>query len=499
MRDTSSALPSVGAVRQEPFGRVVPLLKASLLLGVGASFLFVLVLLGTYLLSFPLNGWWIALNQAYDHLQLYGWAGLFVIGIVLHFLPRLRSVPLVAPWLIPWIAGSLVVALLLRLVSQPLLVLTGKSWWHQLLLLSSVFECIAFGTAALLFALIIWRGTRQVVRVQYYQAGQRKNAPPADALRAFLYAGRPKRSIELGLGGAFVSMVLASLVNMGNVVQAAGGTGLVLGQGDSLNVVLGVFGFLVPVALMLSAHSLPAYVERKGFPQQVFWPLSAVYFVGLALTFIGMSWISSFPWLRVMSGFGMIVLAIVLLTFIAIFLSAMRLRERLQRRALPSAPQDMRRPDGDSTYGPFVWLIVSSYLWAALGALLLGVNGVASVLGMVPFLSPDAMHYSFASGFIALLLVGVSVRMFPDFSGLQIAGSAWVSALFWIGNGVALLHVGPLLFLPLLVAWGNTGLTVYAILFDFAGLFGFAFAMCLAIGLWPALRTSRLAPGTTGI
>ena len=290
-------------------------------------------------------------------------------------------------------------------------------------------------------------------------------------------------------------MFLASLVNMGNVVQAAGGTGLVLGQGDSLNVVLGVFGFLVPVALMLSAYSLPAYVERKGFPQQVFWPLSAVYFVGLALTFIGMSWTPSFPWLRVMSGFGMILLAIVLLIFIAVFLSAMRLRERLQRYT----PQDMTRPGVATTYGPFVWLIASSYLWAALGALLLGVNGVASVLGMPPFLSPDAMNYSFASGFIALLLAGVSVRMFPDFSGLQIAGSIWVTALFWIGNGVALLYVGPLLCLPLLVAWGNTGLTVYALLFDLAGLLGLAFAICLAIGLWPALRTSRLVPGTTGI
>jgi uncharacterized protein involved in response to NO len=490
MRDTSSALPSVEVVRQEPFGRVVPLLKASLLLGVGAGLLLALVLLVAHVVSFPLNVWWIALNQAYDHLQLYGWAGLFVIGIVLHFLPRLRGVPLVAPWLIPWIVWSQVVALLLRVLSQPLLVITGKSFWRILLVLSGAFECAAFGTAALLFALMIWRGTRSAVRVQYHQAGQEKKARSVDALRAFLYAGRPKRSIELGLGGAFVSMALAALVNMGNVVQAAAGTGLVLGQGDGLNVVLGLFGFLVPVVLMLSAHSLPAYVERRGFPQQVFWPLSAVYFVGLAFTFIGMSWTSSFPWLSVMSGFGMILLAMVLLTFMAVFLSAMRLRERLRQQA----PQDMTQLGVDvrTNYGPFVLLIASSYLWAALGALLLGVNGVAEMLGRSPFLAPDAMYYSFVFGFIALLLAGVSVRMFPDFSGLKIAGPAWVTALFWIGNGAALLHVAPLLFLPLLVAWGNMGLTAYAIMFDFADLFGLAFAICLAICLWPVLRASNL-------
>jgi uncharacterized protein involved in response to NO len=490
MRDTSSALPSVEVIRQEPFGRVVSLLKVYLLLGVGAGFLLVLVRLVAYVLSFPLNVWWLALNQAYDHLQLYGWASLFVIGIVLHFLPRLRGVPLVAPWLLPWIVWSQVAALLLRVLSQPLLVITGKSFWRILLVLSGVFECVAFGTAALLFALIIWRGTRLVVRVQYHQAGQKRKAWSVDALRAFLYAGRPKRSIELGLGGAFVSMALAAMVNMGNVVQAAAGTGLVLGQGDGLNVVLGLFGFLVPVALMLSAHSLPAYVERRGFPHQVFWPLSAVYFVGLAFTFIGMSWTSTFPWLSIMSGFGMILLAIVLLTFMAVFLSAMHLRERLRLRV----PQDITRSGVDvrTTAGPFVWLITSSYLWAVLGALLLGVNGVASMLGRPPFLAPDAMHYSFALGFIALLLAGVSVRMFPDFSGLKIAGPAWVTGLFWIGNGAAVLHVGPLLFLPLLVAWGNMGLTAYAVLFDFADLFGLALAICLALSLWPALRDSNL-------
>jgi uncharacterized protein involved in response to NO len=493
MRDTSSALPAVEAVRQEPFGRVVPLLKASLLLGTGGGFLLVLVLLIARLLSFPLNVWWIALNDAYDHLQLYGWAGLFAIGIMLHFLPRLRGVPLVAPWLIPWIVCSQVIALFLRLLSQPLLVVTGASLWRVLLALSGGFECVAFGTAALLFALVLLRGTRQTFR-QYHQTSQKKHGQPADSLRVVLYVGRPKRSIELGLGGAFVSMALASLVNLGNVLQAAGGTGLVLGQGDSLNVTLGLFGFLVPVALMLSAYSLPAYVERKGFPQQVFWPLSAAYFVGLAFTFIGMSWTPAFPWLRVMSGSGMILLSLVLLTFITVFLSAMGLRKRLLLYVVTL--QGMAQPDQAARlYGPFVLLIASSYLWAALGALLLGADGVAVLLGMPPFLAPEAMHYSFASGFIALLLSGVSVRMFPDFSGLKIAGSAWVTALFWIGNVAALLHVGPLLFLPLLVAWGNMGLAVYGILFDFAGLFGVAFAICLAISLWPVLRGNSLFAG----
>ncbi len=36
---------------------------------------------------------------------------------------------------------------------------------------------------------------------------------------------------------------------------------------------------------------------------------------------------------------------------------------------------------------------------------------------------------------------------------------------------------------------GSTGLSVYAILFGLSGPLGLAFAICLAINLWPALQS----------
>src|ERR1019366_1581483 len=104
MRDTSSALPSVGTARQEPFGRVVLFVKAALLLGVvGGILLLVMTLVLTDTLPLASNLWWTALVQAHGHLQLYGWGGLFVVAIMLYFLSCQRSVPLVVPWLMPWI------------------------------------------------------------------------------------------------------------------------------------------------------------------------------------------------------------------------------------------------------------------------------------------------------------------------------------------------------------------------------------------------------------
>jgi uncharacterized protein involved in response to NO len=472
MRDTSSALPLVGATRQEPFGRVVLVMKAALLLGVGGGILLlVMALVLTDALPFTSNMWWTALIQAHGHLQLYGWGGLFVVAIILYFLACQRGAPLVAPWLIPWIVSIQVAALLMRLVSQPLLVVDESPFWRIVLVVSAVLECVAFASISLLFAFMIWRS-------------------PLAATRKVL-----KRVLPF-LGGAFVALVLASVVNLGNVLQAALGTGLVQGQGDNLNVTLGLLGFLVPVALAIGVQSLSLYAGLERFPPQVLWSLSAFYFIGLALTFIGLSWTSAFPWLNIMSGLGMILLAIVLLACSAIFLYLLHQSGRLSWHGMRQgqSPADSTHPSQAlsasefKVYGPFVLLIASSYLWAMLGALLLICNGMILLLGIAPFVSFDAMRYCMAYGFIALFLAGVSVRMLPSFAGRALAGSAWVSALFWIGNATALLRIAPMLLLPVLVAWGDVGVTLYTLLVSLSGLVGLAFLLCLTITLWPALH-----------
>ncbi len=64
--------------------------------------------------------WWAAAAQAHGHAQLFGWAGLLVIGVTLHFLPRLRGTSLQAPWLVPWVLSLYGGGIVLRVVVQPL-------------------------------------------------------------------------------------------------------------------------------------------------------------------------------------------------------------------------------------------------------------------------------------------------------------------------------------------------------------------------------------------
>ena len=357
--------PSIEMRKQEPFSRVTPMLKTALLMGAGGGFLLATLLTLSRAFSVPLGAWWEAVAQAHGHLQVYGWAGLFVLGIALYFLPRLRGAPLAGARFIPWSLCIMIVSLVLRAVSQPLLSMSQVSLWRVALVSSGVLETGACITILSLLILTAIRGPRPTTRPAYW-------------------------SVFPFLCGAFCSFALASIINLANVAQAARGSGLVPGAGDTLNVTLGLFGFLVPMALAMSARSLPMYAGLDGFPRRVLWPLAGVYFAGVILLCVGVDGgpLSS-SWSSLLNGIGMLLLGGVVLLFVAIFLSLIRRRGRLPERVgkLAPSPQTLAQTyqqqvkKEQAHYGPFVGVVASAYLWAMLGALLLIDGGSVLITG----------------------------------------------------------------------------------------------------------------------
>ncbi len=471
-REQSGQLPSSPEEhRQEPFARVAPILKGALLMGAGGGFLLATVLTLARAFSIPLGTGWEAMAQAHGHLQLFGWAGLFVLGVAFHFLPRLRGTPLARARLTPWMLGALVAGLVLRAICQPLLTLTPNIVWRAGLLISGLLETVAVVCVLYMLILTARRGQRPTTRPAYW-------------------------SVLPFFAGVFASLGLASIINLVNTVQAAQGSGLVQTTGDTLNVTLGLFGFLVPMALAMSARSLPMYAGLDGFPRRILWPMAGAYFAGLLLLCISVDG-GPLPatWAGIINGLGMLIVGGTVLLFVGIFLSLIRKRGRLPERVakLAPSPEALARnyqkqvKQEHVNYGPFVGLVASAYMWAMLGALLLLINGlVLLVTGTAP-LAFDAIRHSFAVGFIALLICGIASRMLPSFSGRHIASPRLVSATLWLGNAAALLRVGSILLAPLFP--GTQGNSIDAFLFSLSGPFGLALAICLAINLWPLLRT----------
>src|SRR5574337_215870 len=82
--------------------------------------------LGAYLAviigyGFPAGQGFYALIQTHGHLQLVGWVGVFIMGISLHFIPRLASFPIPRPERMNQILWLMVPGLLLRAVGGTVL------------------------------------------------------------------------------------------------------------------------------------------------------------------------------------------------------------------------------------------------------------------------------------------------------------------------------------------------------------------------------------------
>ncbi len=477
---TYARLAPAQASHQAPFTLVTPLLRTALLIGAGGGFAFASILSIAEAVQKSGGIWWLALAQAHGHLQLYGWVGLFVLGVAFHFMPRLRGTPLANPQLVPWILWVQLISIILRGVAQPISAIAHAAIWNVALVMSGILEVAAIGGAV---ALII-----------------------TTFLQGQPFADRPAFvKVAPLLFGAFASLGLAALVNLINMVQLAGSSGssgspvgLVAITGDTLNVTLGLFGFLVPVALAMSAQALPMYAGLTAFPRRQIWSMAGIYLGGVVIFAIGAGATSAGLWANQVAGLGMVLMGGALAAFVVAFIRLMRTRGKI-----PPKIAQLSRDPGKMTktyqvqiatqrdqFGPFVGLIAGAYVWALLAAILLLVDGLWQAFGALPPIAPDAIRHSLTIGFITLLLCGIAPRMVTGFSGGRIVSPALVAATLWLGLSAAVLRVGAILIAPLLGSFGNGGASADAILFGLSGPLGLALAICLAVNLWPALAVS---------
>ncbi len=110
----------------------------------------------------PLGDGFATYIQIHGHLQLVGWVGLFIIGISLHFIPRLSSVPISQPQWIPRLLWLIGIGLFLQFISHSILPYLDNrllfillSWttaasgfleWYGVLIYLSLLASTIFGT-----------------------------------------------------------------------------------------------------------------------------------------------------------------------------------------------------------------------------------------------------------------------------------------------------------------------------------------------------------------
>jgi uncharacterized protein involved in response to NO len=437
--------------------------------------------LGTHLtfvlgFGFPPGHGFASFVQTHGHVQLIGWAGLFIMGISLHFVPRLAGVPIARP---PWLGRILwfmAAGLVLRSVSQAMLPYLTATSVRQL-----VAWLVAVSGGLEWLGILLYVG---LLLSTLRRAGDIRQRPALRAVRPYfgmmvsgwlLYA-----CLNLGL---LTDMMLAQAV----VVHQAW-------QHCAIESFLGLV--LLPVAFASSVRMLPLYLRLTVAD----WPVRGTAYAYLVAVLVHV--IPSVPYLlrlapqaaADLSHLGMLLKGGVILWFVWQLDVLTRRRDpwTVHRKLHPGPERRPTRP-GLSDYGEFGHfdrLISLAYVWLVLAAVCEAVSGIVALTGGTFFISSSAIRHMYLMGFITQLIFGMAVRMLPGFlQQRRVASPALVGATLWLGNAAAVCRVLLFVVPPAVFQTLPESMLVARTAFAVSGLLGLAAVWCLAINLW---KTSSL-------
>lgn len=393
--------------------------------------------------------WWPAAAQAHGHAQLFGWAGLMVLGVGFHFLPRLLGAPLYRPAVARWVLGLLAGGIVLRALAQPAVALDERAWLQDAVRVGYAASGVAEVAGA---SLAVWllATTMRAARAA------RKNSEVWAVVPFFAIA-------FTGLWGALAANALT-------IIRAAGrNEALLASSADRVSLLLAFYLFLIPVAVAMAARTFPLYFRTPPPAKKLLNSGLALLVAGTAARLIG----DQMERGRVLAG-GEIAVAGAFGCFVV------GLGIFARRLPLPRRPV---RPLTD----PIQLHAISAFGWLLFVAILLTMRGSDRFDGPGWRTPLDAEWHALGAGFVTPLILGVGAHLLPGFARrpLRSAGLIWMTLL--LANGAALLRIGPVL------AGDRLDVTIARSLTGVAGLLGIAALIAFAFNLWGARRSAPAA------
>ncbi len=427
-------------------------------------------------LDLPLGKGFYSFIQTHGHVQLIGWAGLFIIGISLHFIPRLAGVPVSRPQRIKQVLGFVAAGLILRSMGHTVLpYITGSVY----------FDPLNYLVAA--SGLIEWLGIILYLSTLFQTLKDAADLNKRPALKSV------KPFLGMMLAGWFLyptfnAILLFKMVLNKTVIVDPGWNEF------ALQLFIGLV--LLPVAFAFSVRMFPLYL-RLPAPD---WPVRGVALVYLVcycaqvLPTLPPILIlkSQIPYL--ISNFGQILKGGTIVWFVWELDILTRRRDPwIVHRKLHPGPH--RRPTRGKLpdygeFGRFERLLYAAYSWLVGGAIIEMTMGTAALLRLSIPISTDAIRHIYLLGFITHLILGMAVRMIPGFiKKKKVASTKLVDATFWLGTGAAVSRIIPLILPTFLVEVIPGALYVMQTLFAISGVVAIFAISCLAANM---IKTAKL-------
>ena len=375
--------------------------------------------------------------QAHGHWQLFGWVGLFVVGVAYHILPRLTGVPLPSYRAAIWSFATLTAGAVLRF-GQTL----DPSPWRAALLYGGAGLEVA---GCLLFAWSVWR----ILRAQ-----------PGRVLLA------PYQTY-LALGTAW--LVAASLLNLAHARDLVhSGRFEVAAWLNVPYLTVFLVGFVTFWILGVSLRTLPVFmglVARESLAAALAVPLAA----SVALLSVSEALFLRSGGAAARIGFGLGGIAVALL--LVLFTRAL---------GVLSPRHDPAEPGLDRGYEKFVRL---AYAWLVLAGLMLLVFSIVALRGgALDHAYVGAYRHALTVGFITTMMVGMACRIVPVFRGVPLWSARLREVTFWL---LAVGNVMRVLFQSLSAAAGPVWLRAAGI----SGLLELAAILLFAVNIWKTMDT----------
>lgn len=417
----------------------VPFLIASLIMGTFGGFALAVTMPVEGLLD-SVDISWVAHAQVHGHMQVVGFAGLFVIGMALRFAPRFggrRTISL--PHVVPWAFWLLLLGLVARGVGQPL---AGHAPFAVAMVLGAACELVASALVLVILYLTL-----------------------ADAVHDW----QPHALLLVGAGAGLVAQaglglwwILALAMERNVALPALEGRVLLHLQ---------FFGVLLPAILGVGLRSFPTFFGRTPPSRRAGGMVAWLALGGVTVWTVGgvlaaqrsvMAW----PW----SDVGQAMTGFAILTAIWIF-GPWRSASRLAAASKGLA-----------------WSIHPAVLWLAVTGVLLVVLAVRSAASreMPATMELDAARHVFGLGTVTLAIAGMAQLVLPEFASERLvrAPGAWRGPFFGITLtlATALRGVGPLAGVQGDLRWWSMAV---------AGVLGWIAVATLSVLFWRARRSHR--------
>jgi hypothetical protein len=314
-------------------------------------------------------------TQAHGHAQIYGWVGMFIMGVAYFSMPKFMNARLgtVVP---AWTAfGLMLTGIVLRAVAQPFAV-------HP-----------AFG------ALVLASAVLELAAVMIFVAD----------IGSLLARGKQSRPVYL----RFVYTSLAALLalaawNLALVLPIVyHHTSVVPDLANARFLYLALFGFVVNMILGYSLRLLPIFLGLRPTRRQLVMPAYVLFNAGVLARVFGWPVVSG---LLGFAGMG-------------VYISALRIFER---------SAGLVKARGVDT--SFAWFIRLAYAWFVISvAMVLGGDLYSAVSDRAPaHIYIGAWRHGLTVGFITTMMVGLGYRLLPLFTGADLWRPSWMRASFWL-------------------------------------------------------------------